>query len=157
MYFICKFLPSKGQLELRDLIHVWFFLYDSKVNAEDETPEDSSYSHSQISAYLNILPISLIPTFTFSGACLLDTTRDLMGIYVAGLFCFNDVFWQLFIVLGPFGLFQQSTKYSEKMIFYIMYFVLIPNSRTACACFLCTKCPRPLLIVFTEPSIFSSF
>ena len=62
-------------------------------------PEDKALTVTpQISAYLNILPISLIPTFTFPGACLFDTTRDLMGIYVAGLFVFSDVFWQLFIV-----------------------------------------------------------
>lgn len=55
-------------------------------------PEDKALTVTpQISAYLNILPISLIPTFTFPGACLFDTTRDLMGIYVAGLFVFSDV------------------------------------------------------------------
>lgn len=40
MYFICKISTFKGTIGAkRDLIHVWFFfLYDSKVNAEDEAP-----------------------------------------------------------------------------------------------------------------------
>ena len=77
MYFICKISTFKGTIGAkRDLIHVWFFFYmTARSMLKMKPPEDKALIVTpQISAYLNILPISLIPTFTFPGACLLDTT-----------------------------------------------------------------------------------
>lgn len=138
-----------------------YTLYNRADMPKMKPHEDEAFTATpQPSACLSPLPAPRPPFPWEKSACC--HTAWPAGVHVAGCFAFRQVSGS-YSLHRPFlyasAIFSLVPKYSEKIIFYIMHLVLIPNSRTLCGCFFCCciKSPRPpvLLLISLIPMQFS--